>query len=179
MNSNLMSFLKAILLGLVFLSSAAFAQDWRVKVKADSQLLPTVQMGERFVERDARKQVVYLNAEQREQYRVVVVAGIVYNSQGQPLADSKDGNSSYPDRINYVMDAHGNLYIFNEFLHKEIRHSSLFAGKPIAGGGEIAIHSGRITHIDSESGHYSTSSLMGNVLKELQADGVNTKGLGN
>jgi hypothetical protein len=75
------------------------------------------------------------------------------------------------------MDAAGNLYLFDEFTNPKIRHSSIFAGGPVAGGGNLVLKEGRIVYIDSSSGHYPTKKLFDNVLKELAACGVETAGI--
>lgn len=125
------------------------------------------------------KPVTYLTPEEREQYRVVIEQGTVYSLNGTPYPNTINTKAGHLNHINYVMDSNGNFYLFNEYVTKNIRHSSIFAGGPVAGAGEIVIQSGQVIYIDSDSGHYNTRSLLPNVLLELRADGVNTANLTN
>ena len=81
--------------------------------------------------------------------------------------------SKHHDLNNYVMDSAGNFYLFDEFTTPSIRHSSILAGGPVAGAGNIRIADGRIVYIDSDSGHYPSTRVFPNVLTELRARGVN------
>src|SRR4030095_14811079 len=90
---------------------------------------------------------------------------------GNPLPNTK---SKHHNQNNYVMDAAGNFYLFDEFTTPSIRHSSIFAGGPVAGAGNIQIMGGRIVYIDSDSGHYPSTKVFANVLTELRVRGVDT-----
>src|SRR5262249_42078530 len=113
--------------------------------------------------------VIYLDAQQREERRLVIQNGLVYDHTGKPVLNTR---SKHRNHNNYVMDAAGNFYLFDEFTHPEIRHSSIFAGGPVAGAGDIQIVDGQITYIDADSGHYPSTGIHENVLKELAAHGA-------
>ena len=127
---------------------------------------PTVAMHKSKLRQDKSEGVIYLDAQQREERRLVIQNGLVYDHTGQTLLNTR---SKHRNQNNYVMDAAGNFYLFDEFTHPEIRHSSIFAGGPVAGAGNIQIVDGRITYIDSDSGHYPSTGVHENVLKELAA----------
>lgn len=135
---------------------------------------PTVKIHGSKIGEDKARGVIYLDASQREQRRLLIRNGLVYDSTGKPLRDTR---SKHKNQNNYVMDAAGNFYLFDEFTTPNIRHSSVFAGGPVAGAGNIRIKDGRIVYIDSDSGHYPTQPLFGNVLKELASCGVDTSAL--
>jgi len=130
---------------------------------------PTVAMHKGKLGQDKSEGVIYLNVQQREERRLVIQNGLVYDHLGKPVLNTR---SKHRNQNNYVMDAAGNFYLFDEFTHPEIRHSSIFAGGPVAGAGNIQIVDGRIAYIDADSGHYPTTGVHGNVLKELAAHGV-------
>ncbi len=130
---------------------------------------PTVAMHKSKLGQDKSEGVIYLNAQQREERRLVIQNGLVYDHTGKPVLNTR---SKHRNQNNYVMDAAGNFYLFDEFTHPEIRHSSIFAGGPVAGAGNIQIVDGRIAYIDADSGHYPTTGVHENVLKELAAHGA-------
>ena len=110
----------------------------------------------------------YMNKEEREGARVVIVNGALYTPKGQPVP-----YGTGHDKLNYVMDAAGNFYIFDQTGHPELRHSSFFDGLPVACAGDLEVRNGTIVKINSNSGHYSPSRQMfQNVLTELKKDGV-------
>jgi hypothetical protein len=132
---------------------------------------PTVEMHKSKRGDDESAGVVYLNAEQREQRRIVVRDGLVYDHTGRPISET---TGKHGGKNNYVMDAAGNFYLFDEFTTKTIRHSSIFAGGPVAGAGNIQIRGGHIVYIDTDSGHYPSKKVFENELKELASCGVYT-----
>jgi hypothetical protein len=110
----------------------------------------------------------YMNKEERASARVVIVNGALYTPTGQPVS-----YGTGPDKLNYVMDAAGNFYVFDQTGHPELRHSSFFDGLPVACAGDLEVRNGTIVKINSKSGHYSPSRRMfQNVLTELKKDGV-------
>lgn len=104
----------------------------------------------------------------REAYRVVFVDGTARRAQSPEQILTEKG------KMNYVLDANGNFYIFNEKVIKEVRHSSFFAGGKVASAGDLKIQNGRIKSIDSDSGHYEMNDeIFQNVLDFLKKQGVN------
>lgn len=148
-------------------------------MKLRDQQYPVVELkeGKREKDLDKAKAGAYrdLTDEEREAKRLVIKNGIVFDRTGSIVEETKNDAVGHKDKINYVMDPHGNFYLFDEYKFPEIRHSSIFAGKPVAGAGEISIKGGHIVYIDSDSGHYSSSRLMPYVQQELQNDGVDLR----
>lgn len=134
---------------------------------------PTVAMHKSKLHQDKSQGVIYLEARQREERRIVIRGGLLYDHTGKQLLTTR---SKHRNQNNYVMDAAGNFYLFDEFTHPEIRHSSIFAGGPVAGAGNIAIEEGQLTYLDSDSGHYPSTEVFENVQKEFAAQGVEIGG---
>jgi len=130
---------------------------------------PTVSIHSGKPSADKAAGVKYLDAAQREERRVTIRDGLVYDYTGALLRETK---SKRHNLNNYVMDAEGNFYLFDEFTTPDIRHSSIFAGGPVAGAGNIQIADGKVVYIDSDSGHYPSTRVFANVLAELRARGV-------
>ena len=137
--------------------------------EAQHDKYPTVLMEPAALAEDQQRGVIYLDASGREERRVTIRDGVVYDHHGAVLPDSKNDHN---DEINYVMDAAGNFYMFDEYTTPAIRHSSIFAGGPVAGAGNLRIVNGRIVYIDYHSGHYPAGRVFANVLAELAAHGV-------
>jgi hypothetical protein len=116
----------------------------------------------------------YMSDQERENARVVIVDGELYTASGEPTPFGRGG-----EKLNYVMDAAGNFYIFDQTGHPDLRHSSFFDGGPVACAGDLVVKNGRIVKINHNSGHYSPSSKMfQNVLTELKKDGVDLSDAG-
>lgn len=122
----------------------------------------TVKMSQSSAEFDVKNRVPYLSAEKQAAFKVKIVDGIVYDARGRVM----DGH------FGYVMDASGDIYVFRS---GRLRHSSIVAGGPVAGAGEITIREGRVEDVDSDSGHYSTRAVYHQVLKELSEHGVTVR----
>src|SRR5581483_11107606 len=134
-------------LSLPMLAKTSLAQAPALKSIGPQQgdKYPTVPMHRSKLGQDKSERVIYLNAQQREERRLVIQNGLVYDHTGKPITETR---SKHRNQNNYVMDAAGNFYLFDEFTHPEIRHSSIFAGGPVAGAGNIQIEGGRIVYID-------------------------------
>src|SRR5436190_3191279 len=150
-------------LSLPLLAKTSLVQSPALKAVGPQQgdKYPTVPMHKSKLHQDKSEGVIYLDAQQREERRLVIQNGLVYDHTGKTVINTR---SKHHNQNNYVMDAAGNFYLFDEFTHPEIRHSSIFAGGPVAGAGNIQIVDGRITYIDADSGHYPTSGVHENVL---------------
>ena len=170
--TTVLIFVVGLTLHLPILPLTPLAQSPALKDLAKQQRdkYPTVAMRKSKLREDRAQGVIYLDARQREERRVLIQNGLVYDHTGRPLLNTR---SKHHNQNNYVMDAAGNFYLFDEFTNPEIRHSSIFAGAPVAGAGNIKIEDGRIVYIDSDSGHYSSEEVYENVLKELASRGVN------
>src|SRR4051812_10601897 len=63
---------------------------------------PTVALHKGKVGADRSQGVIYLDATQREERRLVIRGGLVYDHVGRPIVDTK---SKHRNQNNYVMDA--------------------------------------------------------------------------
>lgn len=141
---------------------------------AQAGTYPTVAIRSGKVSEDKAAGVIYFDASQRDARRVTIRDGLVYDTTGTLIRDTE---SKHRNQNNYVMDAAGNFYLFDEYSNPKIRHSSILAGAPVAGAGNIQIENGRIVYIDSNSGHYPSARVFSNVLAELAAHGVDVDAL--
>jgi hypothetical protein len=94
------------------------------------------------------------------------------NSQ-KPLDTSQMvTNFSGPGKAIYVMSETGNLHVSSHVMGNR-HHSSLLAGSPVACGGELEAHGGRLTWLSNKSGHYmpKVPHLL-QVLHQMQKKGV-------
>lgn len=154
----------------------------QLMLKTGEGTYPVVEMGDHYKDESHTASIwshgliiIYFTAEQREAFRVVIVDGIVYDTAGNIKTWGDDKL-----KLNYVMDSAGNFYIFDNKSEKgepRYRHSSILAGKGVAGAGEIRIdEEGKVTKIDSDSGHYSPGlKQFENVVKELEINGARLK----
>ncbi len=79
---------------------------------------------------------------------------------------------SGPGKAIYVMSATGNLHVHSHSVG-HFHHSSLLAGAPVAGAGEIEVQRGLITWLSNKSGHYRPGrDHLLQVLGMLQSKGV-------
>jgi len=144
--------------------------DSTVLAPLTQTLFPVVKMSAETLQKDVNKGIAkyYLKPEEREPRRFVIINGKTYSSDGRELISTHNKNK---DTMNYVMDAAGNMYLFDEFTCKQIRHGNILAGGPVAGAGNISIKDGEIVSIDSDSGHYGSTRVFNNVLKRLELSG--------
>src|SRR5689334_9092827 len=97
---------------------------------------PTVAMHKSKLGWDKSHHVEYFGAAQREARRVIFREGRVYKADGSLYPDTR---STHKNQGNYVMDPSGTFYLFDEWTTPTVRHSSIFAGGPVAGAGNIQI----------------------------------------
>lgn len=96
----------------------------------------------------------YFSTQERARYRVHLFQGKFY--QCGSLFDTTNyiahGKVSYAA---YTLNANGELSIFNHHgMADRIAHSSLNAGAPVVGAGELMIKNGELLAINTYSGHY-------------------------
>jgi hypothetical protein len=77
--------------------------------------------------------------------------------KGQPLeTDNMVTHTSGPGKAIYVLSFQGNMHVASHVVgHRH--HSSLLAGRGVAGAGEIEVHNGHVQWISNKSGHYCPS----------------------
>jgi len=119
--------------------------------------------------------VDYLSPEDLERHRLFARDGLLYSVRdGLPFDTRSAGTVWSQGRAIYVMDRHGNLYASLKQVVGEFHHSSLLAGEPVAGAGELEVVDGVPTLINRKSGHYQPDedqlSLVRDMLQEQGID---------
>ncbi len=122
--------------------------------------------------------VPYLNSNQREKYWVEFKHGRAWIPGKGPLSTQRaKGFSGHGIGI-FVMDRSGNFYVAAAKQNDNFYHSSLVAGEPVAGAGEIGVYHGVIFYLSRTSGHYTPGPRqMGQVIGRLHALGIDTKNI--
>ena len=119
--------------------------------------------------------VHYMDAAEREMHRVAVVDGTLHWSDGSILDTTAASTHWSPQagKAIFVMDRDGNLFVSLEQDVGRLHHSSLLAGQPVAGAGELAVQDGRLQLVTRASGHYRpTVAQQQAVLDELARQGL-------
>ncbi|WP_280236476.1 hypothetical protein [Nocardia cyriacigeorgica] len=120
-------------------------------------------------------QVEYLDEQQRQRYRLHFRDGFVYDSEGRPFDTTASKTLWTPQggRAIFAMDADGVLYSSPHHILGQFHHSSLLAGAPAAGAGEIAAANGVVQLISDHSTHYRPPrSITEQVIDSLRSQGV-------
>jgi hypothetical protein len=124
--------------------------------------LPTKEMNPRFAGENVPGNsiwggsgVKYLTDEERGAYQLFVKDGKLYDANGN-LFDTSGAMTvhSGQGRAIFVMAENGDLYASNYQEIGAFHHSSLLAGDPVAGAGELQVSNGEIQIISDKSGHY-------------------------
>jgi hypothetical protein len=131
--------------------------------------------GDAGFNRKRSTRTVYYDTDLRKQdlTRVRIQGGLLFAHDGKPFDTRKMVTCfSGPGFGIYVMSGEGNLHVGSHSVG-HYHHSSLLAGKNVAGAGEIVVREGKILCLSNKSGHYqpSRSDLL-NVLAVLQAEHV-------
>lgn len=127
------------------------------------------------------KHVKYLDEKEREEYRLQIKDGKLYDSKGKPF-DTKEGVTVHSGKNHaiFTMDPAGNLYASNYHGQGKFQHSSFVAGGPTASAGEIVVDNGVLKTISNRCGHYKPSPrFITQALKILQAKGIDTENVEN
>ncbi|WP_446221743.1 hypothetical protein ACTWPB_17765 [Nocardia sp. IBHARD005] len=121
------------------------------------------------------KHVKYLTEADREQFRLAVHDGLLYDSNGN-LFDTASARTLWTPnggRAIFAMDKDGYLYAAPFHILGEFHHSSFLAGEPVAGAGEIAVAQGRVLMISDHSTHYQPArKFTRQVLDSLRRQGA-------
>jgi uncharacterized Zn-binding protein involved in type VI secretion len=113
--------------------------------------------------------VEYLNEAKRAELLLTVKDGKLYDADGKLF----DTSRAPAGKAIYVMDENGNFYVSNEHNRGQFHHSSILAGRPVAGAGEIEVNQGVIQYINRGSGHYApTPEMLQQTANELRAKGL-------
>lgn len=120
--------------------------------------------------------VHYMPNWEREECRLFVDAeGRLRSAKDRTLFDTARGVSPWDDESHaiFVMDGSGNLYATLDFPIGRVHHSSLLAGAPVVGAGEIKVRAGRLLAMNRQSGHYQpTTEMNALVMQTLIAQGL-------
>ncbi|NEW42576.1 hypothetical protein GV794_24845 [Nocardia cyriacigeorgica] len=120
-------------------------------------------------------QVVYLDEHERQRYRLHIRDGFVYDDEGRPFDTTAAKTLWTPQggRAIFTMDADGTLYSSPHHVLGQFHHSSLLAGAPVAGAGEIAAMNGVVQLISDHSTHYRPPRhITEQVVDNLRSQGV-------
>jgi hypothetical protein len=119
--------------------------------------------------------VKYLNASERQAYKVTVQNGLLMDANGKPF-DSRGASSAFGPNIGraiFVMDQDGTLYASNHQTQGKFHHSSFLAGAPVAAAGELAVENGVMKEVSRRSGHYCpTKKQLDAFLSEVDKQGA-------
>jgi len=120
------------------------------------------------------RQVTYLDAAGREQYRLIPRDGKLVDVNGQPFDTAASASQhSGPGKAIFVMDEQGNVYASKVHSVGEFHHSSFMAGKPVAGAGELEVRNGEVIGITDRSGHYwPTRDMTRQTVERLREQGI-------
>ena len=124
--------------------------------------------------------VKYLNEAERQQYKLSVKDGRLFDSSGNPF-DTSGASSVFSGGKGsaiYVMDGNGNIFASKTQTVGKFHHSSFLAGEPVASAGEITVKDGYIKAITRRSGHYQPTEAQSNqLLTQLRTNGVDMSGI--
>jgi len=141
----------------------------KVQPEKQTQAYRTVSMKSILIGRDNDKGLARLTPNQLDHSRIVIKNQRIFTCMDTPMQDTPG------EKITYVMDTAGNVYLFDEFNFKKVRHSSMIwktvngvvQGAEVAGAGEMKIKDQMIVFINSDSGHYPSDSVFKQVQSEL------------
>lgn len=153
------------------MSSRCRRTTWRLRGSVIRQVTAALPPGFR---------VEYLDAEERERFRIFVHRGLLYSVTGRPFDTSHAASywGSAERRGIFVMDEYGNLYASSKHEVGRFHHSSFLAGGPVAGAGELAVTIGRLLFLSDRSGHYMPDrEHLEQVIARLRKGGVDLGGV--
>lgn len=121
--------------------------------------------------------VKYLSPAEQKAHQLTIRRGKLYDAQGKPFDTSKGYSwQSGENRAIFVMDPKGSLYASNLHAPGHFHHSSLLAGRPVAGAGELEVQNGVLKGLSNLSGHYRPSpALDAQVARQLERKGVDLR----
>ena len=117
--------------------------------------------------------VAYLDEQQRQQYKLTVHNGKIYDAKGELFDTASAATVLGGGKAIFVMDHDGNMYASTSHAVGKFHHSSFLAGQPVAAAGEIEVHNGEVTVVNRKSGHYRpTESQLNQVAEHLSSLGL-------
>ena len=133
-----------------------------------------------------KKKITYLRGAALTRHVLHVKDGRLVDGAGKLLdADlAGEGTEERGGFCIYVMTPDGTIYVSFDHKQGSFHHSSLVAGQPVAGAGDMTVIEGELMELSNSSGHYRTPPRS---LKQVQArleemgvklDGVKITALG-
>jgi hypothetical protein len=117
--------------------------------------------------------VAYLDEQQRQQYKLSVHDGKIYDAKGELFDTASAATVLGGGKAIFVMDHDGNMYASTSHAVGKFHHSSFLGGQPVAAAGEIEVHNGEVTVVNRKSGHYRpTESQLNQVAEHLSSLGL-------
>jgi len=104
--------------------------------------------------------IKYLGADERARHVLRVEDGKLVDETGRPL-DPQLGGEGHERRSGfaiYVMLGDGTIYVSFDHDQGSFHHSSLVAGAPVAGAGDMTVIDGDLLELSNSSGHYRPPS---------------------
>ena len=137
-------------------------------------IYPTFELIETYVGEDkgdskafGKKQVKYLNLDEREKYRVFISENTFVNQAGIAICPDE------PCEGVMVMDHESKIYFSTQHTDREFHHSSLVSGGPVTFAGEAFFNGGNLTQVNNISGHYKPPmQAVLNLILELERFGI-------
>lgn len=123
--------------------------------------------------RSVRTVVYDRDIDDQEFSRIEIKDGRLITSDGQPLdTGAMVTHFSGPGYAIYVMSQEGHLHVSSHSVGNR-HHSSLLAGRDVAGAGELKVTDGKLTWLSNKSGHYCPDALqLLQTLHHIQKAGV-------
>lgn len=137
--------------------------------------LKTTKMLDHYAKHDAHYGIPYFNAAQQKAHQLSFRGGKIYDAQGRLFDTSRAAaNNVGTPRATFTVNPNGQFSAINGGGgFKGIHHSTLSAGAPVAGAGEMRVVQGVLKEIDNGSGHYRPSAeIHKQVMDLLQRNGI-------
>lgn len=124
--------------------------------------------------------ITYLTPEARDRHVLRVDDGKLVDANGEVL-DPQLGGDGHDKRSGFaifVMAGDGTIYVSFDHDQGKFHHSSLVAGAPVAGAGDMTVIDGDLLEISNSSGHYRPpSKSLAHVVARLTEMGVDMSGV--
>ncbi len=124
--------------------------------------------------------ITYLTPEARARHVLHVKDGKLVDANGKSL-DPQLGGEGHEKRSGfaiYVMGGDGTVYVSFDHDQGKFHHSSLMAGGPVAGAGDMTVIDGDLLEISNSSGHYRPpAESLARVTERLTEMGIDMSGV--
>jgi hypothetical protein len=131
---------------------------------------------------DPKHGVAYFNPAQQKAHQLSVRSGKIYDAQGRLFDTAQAGQRhafNSKAGATFVVNPQGQLFAINRGGGAGgVHHSTLSAGAPVAGAGEIHVTQGVLKKFDNGSGHYRPRPEMHQQVERLfESKGIDLKGV--